>query len=343
MKVVLILLILGTQFGHSVWGQNQKDNPTDSIVSLALSLSEKALYDARFEEAKEIVKISYYKKFSGFNIQNEILLTIQNIRIDGFANIVFLKTSDNKTNFKKLSKFLSDTTEIEDKGVLSQYLLALSDAYRSIGIMDSAVMYQEKALLFYHEEKNFKKIAEIRAHDISIKHNQFLSQGNKKKILELIPKYKEEIAFSKLYNKYALAYNTRHLAQIYRRQTFDFEEALELFKMSLNLRLEIGFKPFLPASYSSLGDVYMKMNEDALAIEMYIKSSEIAEEISFVRYESYPFMQIGDIYLSNDQMEKAFEFYIKALKLASENNYSVGINQSIERIKKLNMTKNKHR
>lgn len=310
------------------------------MVSLAISQSEKALYEARFEEAQEKVALSLFNELQDYSPDHEILLTIQHIRIDWFTNIVYLKTSNNKTNLQKLTKFLPETGKVEHKEVLSQYFLALSNAYRTNGIMDTSAIYREKALSLFHKEKNFAKIAEIRALDISLNHNHYFQQGDKKQILELIPKYEEEIAFSKQYSKYVLAYNTRHLAQIYRRQTFEYEKALDLFKRSLDIRSEIGFKPFLPASYSSLGDVYMKMNEDKLAIKMYTKSFKLAKEIGFVRYQSYPIMQIGDIYFNKQKNKKAHKYYQKALKLASENNYPVGIEQCKERIKKVHIIKN---
>ena len=168
-----------------------------------------------------------------------------------------------------------------------------------------------------------------------------LKEDKKQEILELIPTYQKEIEYSKVYSEYALAYNTRHLAQIHRRQTFNYKEALRLFKLSLDLRIEIGFKPFIPASYSSLGDVYMKMGQNPEAVEMYTKSSEFAEEIGFVRYQLYPNIQIGDFYQENGQVDKAFEYYLKALKLATKNNFSIGIDQSIEKMRKMNISINK--
>ncbi|KAA3630617.1 MAG: tetratricopeptide repeat protein [Bacteroidetes bacterium] len=340
MRLVLICLIVVLQGSHNVFGQNTTVNPTDSLVSLAISQSEKALFDARFEDAKETVKLSLFNRLQDYTFEHEILLTIQHIRIDRFSNIVYLKTTDNKTNLQNLRKFLPDTSRVEHKEVLSQYFLALSNAYRTNGIRDTSALYREKALLLFQKEKNYEKIAEIRALIISLTHNHHFQQGDKNQILELIPKYEEEIAFSQLHSKYVLSYNTRHLAQIYRRQTFEYDNALSLFERSLELRLELGFKPFLPASYSSLGDVYMKMNEDKLAIKMYTKAFKLAEKIGFVRYQSYPIMQIGDIYFNQQKIKKAHKYYLKALKLAKENNYSVGVDQCRERIKKVHIIKN---
>ncbi|WP_242158724.1 tetratricopeptide repeat protein [Aestuariivivens sediminis] len=313
----------------------------DSIVTLTLNLSDRALYDARFEEAKNMVNLSYFKNFKDYKIEHGVLLTVQKLRIDGIANNVFNKRTNHRENLNTLLNFLPDSNKIEDTEVLGQLYFALSQAYRSNNIIDSSLIYHDKSLQIFEDHGNFEKIAEIRAYDTSVKHNMLLQRGDKAKILELIPEYEKEIKARKHYSKYILAYNTRHLAQIYRRQLLDYEKALQLFKWSLELRLEIGFKPYLPASYSSLGDVYMKMGEDKLAIAMYTESCELAEEIGFIRFQSYPNLQIGDIYLNTQKPEKAYKYYLKALKLASKNNFSLGIDQSIERIEKLNTTKYK--
>ena len=338
MRVKTLMILFGIINSCSLMGQTSLE---DSIVSSILNLSDRALYDARFEEAKAIVNLSYFKNFKGCKIEHEILLSVQKLRIDGIANNVFNKRTDHRENLNTLLKFLSDSKKVEDTEVLGELFFALSQAYRAHNIIDSSLIYRNKSLRIFESAGNFEKIAEIRAYDISVKHNMLLQRGERDKILELIPEYEKEIKASNLCSKYVLAYNTRHLAQIHRRQTLDYEKALQLFKWSLDLRLEIGFKPYLPASYSSLGDVYMKMGEDKIAIEMYAESSKLAEEIGFIRFQLYPNLQIGDIYLNKQQTEKAYEYYLKALKLASKNNFSLGIDQSIERIKKLNTTKYK--
>ena len=161
----------------------------------------------------------------------------------------------------------------------------------------------------------------------------FLGEGNKEEILNLIPEYEQEISNAGKYSKYVLSFNTRHLAQIHRRQTLDYDKALSLFKQSLDLRKAIGFKPFIPASYASLGDVYLKKGAYDPAIEMYLKAKELADEIGFVRHQFYPYLCIGDIYWLMGHEEKATEYYTLALKSAAENNYVPGIDQAIERIR----------
>ncbi|MEL4457320.1 tetratricopeptide repeat protein [Lutimonas vermicola] len=339
MKRTLLYIMLLAFIPSTVLSQSRDISKVDSIVGLAISLSEEALFEAKFEEAKKAVDLLYFENFTNYKPKHKILLTIQDIRITGFMNIVFARKANNLENFQKLKSLLPFAKDLDDYNVLGQYFLALSIAYRSIGKSDSSSIYQERAISIFDKTRNFEEVAKIRAGNISRHHNELLQEGKKQEILELIPKYKEEIAYSKVHSMYALSYNTRHLAQIYLRQTFNYEEALRLFNLSLGLRNELGFKPFIPASYSSLGDVYIKMGAYDQAIKMYTRSLEIAKDIGFVRYQLYPNLQMGDIYIEKKQADQALEYYLEALKLATENNYIYGIDQSIDKIRKMDLTK----
>ncbi len=333
-KGILISILLVFQLGV-IYAQQTESSKLDSLINLALLLSEEALFDAHFTEAKKIVQLPYFNNFQGFKDKHEVQLTIQDLRIERFMNIVLqLKPTPDK-NFERLSSLASFVNDIEKKELQASYFLSFSSAHRSVGNVDSALVYEAKALSIFKNAMRQDKVAEIQASQISRRHNQFLKEGKKAEILKMIPEYEQAINFSNAHSKYALSYNTRHLAQIHRRQTLNYDEALRLFKTSLQLREEIGFKPFIPASYSSLGDVYFKKGEYLRAIEMYLKATELAKEIGFVRYQTYPYLCIGDIYLKQADKEKASEYYLKALKSASINGYSTGIDNAIEKLGKL--------
>ncbi len=316
-------------------GQIKTQSEVDLIVKLAVILSEEALFDAKFTEARNIVELSYFENIKNLQPKHRLLLTMQDLRISGFMNIVYAKKSNPKKNFEKLQQFLPIVNKLDDPSIRGNYFLAFSNAHRSINNQDSAIIYQNKATSSFTEIQDFQEIAKIRASDISRLHNQLLQKEKTDEILKLIPRYNEEIEFSSRYSKYALAYNTRHLGQIYRRQTQEFEVALELFQTSLELREEIGFMPFIPASHSSIGDVLKKMGRYTEAIKSYLTSAELAEEIGFIRYQSYPLLSIGDCYLLAGDKTKALEYYTRALKVASSNNYSSDINEAVIKIKEL--------
>ena len=334
-KTLVITFLLISQLTLTFAQSSRLDN-FDSFVVQAISLSEEALYDARLQEARQIVQTSYFENCSAYSQKHEMMLTIQDIRVQRFMRILYQMETNHIDNFNRLNSLFPYVQKMNDKNVQGKYLWAFSSAHRSIGNLDSASIYEEKALKLFNEIGNLGKVAEIKASQISRTHNIFLKEGKKEEILALIPEYEKEIKFSALHSKYALAYHTRHLAQIHRRQTFNYQASLSLFKTSLLLREEIGFKPFIPASYSSLGDVYAKMEQYDSAIEMYNKSVALADSIGFIRYQSYPILSIGNIYLSQGNQSKAKEFYLTALQIAFHNNYLSGIDEALQKITQLN-------
>lgn len=267
MKKIILLLVIFTFHLGTVTGQAPTLSKTDSLVDVRISLSEKSLFDAKFVEAKMLLDSSDFRNLDGYGPRHKILLTVQDIRITGVMNIVYARKTSHYDNFERLNRLLALAEKLKNQNIQAQYFLAFSSTHRSIGNLDSASIYQEKAISLFRKNGNLEEIAKIRATDISRLHNQLLQKEKKQEVLKLIPKYQEEIEFSRSYSKYALAYNTRHLAQIHRRQTMNYQESLKLFKTSLALREEIGFKPFIPASYSSLGDVYLKIGEYKSAIK----------------------------------------------------------------------------
>lgn len=336
MRKILGLIICLLSLVDSANAQNQQATRFDSLIDGSIFMSEQALFEANFKEAENYVALSHFKEFRPFQDKHEMKLNIQNLRIQSFKNILYRQSIDREKTLNTLLDLRFIARNVKDKNILGDYYTLLSSSYRSTGISDSAFYFQNIALQFYKEAGNLKKVAQVRGSQISRRHNALLAAGETEKILQLIPEYEKEIEFGrKCDNKYVLAYNTRHLAQIYRRQTSNIEEAMRLFQMSLDLRKEIGFKLFLPASYSSIGDVALKMGKNEKAIEMYLQSIGLAEQIGFVRYQFYPRIMLGDIYEAKGDYEKAKKYYLKALKFASTSSYEEGIDEALEKLESL--------
>lgn len=335
-NITFLLLTLIFQFNLANC-QNKFIPKIDSIVSIAISNSENALFDASFNDGLELIQTSSFENIMGYSDKHQIMLVLQEMRITGFKNIVYQQKTDNHERFRRLQELFSKAQNLKHKSTRGQYYLMLSGSYRSLKNSDSAIYYQEQAIKLFEEENDLEQIAIIRAGNISRNHNRLLRENKKQEILELIPKYETEIKFSEQHSKYALAYNTRHLAQIHRTQTLNYSASLKLFKISLHLREEIGFRPFLPASYSSLGDVNVKLDEYYSAIEMYKKASELASNIGFIRYQTIPNLNIGDIYKKLAARDKALEYYMKGLESAIKNNYTTGIEQAKNKIDNLEL------
>ncbi|MEP1097380.1 MAG: tetratricopeptide repeat protein [Cyclobacteriaceae bacterium] len=304
------------------------------LVTTAIKLSEEALFDAKFEQALAYLDTSYFQQFDSYQPQEEVQLVLQRQRVEGFRNLLFQIKSNREEMLAELLSYQPYSNTF-DTSIQANYYLALSSAYRSIGEVDSSQHFVAKASSLYTELRDFRKISEIRASEISRRQNALLREGKKQEILAMIPEYREEIEFSAEYSKYALAYNTRHLGQIHRRQTEDMEEALKLFQRSLELRVEINFRPFVPASYSSVGDVYLAMGDYEKAIEAYNKSSELAEEIGFIRYQLYPNIQIGTIYFEQGDKSQAEVFFQKAFNNARLNKHEKGMSEAKRKLESL--------
>ncbi len=322
--------------GEVCLAQPEQTTVYDNEISNAVLLSEKALFEAKLEEAKQLVTSSRYNNDSRFTSKHRIQLVLQQMRVEGITNILYMQRSDVARNLNLLLELLPHAEKLESKSLQGNFYLTLSSAYRSNRNLEMSMAYEKKALDLFNSVNDFESVAKMRANLISRRHNSLFAEGHKDEILLLIPRYQEEIKYAESYSKYALAYNTRHLAQIHRRQTLNYSESLRLFNQSLRLRQEIAFKPFIPASYSSLADVYTAMGEYIKAIETYEKTLELALEIGFVRYEFYPLYQIGTIYLNNEDKVQALEFFQKALESASSNNYQGGIDQARRKIDEIN-------
>ena len=336
MRQILGLMIFLLTLVDIANAQNQQSTLFDSLIDASIILSEQALFDANFKEAERYVDVSHFKEFRPFQDNHQLKLTIQYLRIQSFKNILYQQSSSRDKTLHTLLNLKPIAKNVNDKNILGDYYILLSSGYQSTGTTDSASYFQNQAIKLYKEAGNLKKVAQVRGSQISKKHNNLQAAGETEKVLQLIPEYEKEIEFaSQCDNKYVLAYNTRHLGQIYRQQTSNYDEAMRLFQISLELREEIGFKLFLPASYSSIGDVALKMGQIKKTIEMYLQSIALAEQIGFVRYQFHPRIKLGDIYKNKGDYEEAKQYYIEALRVASTSSYEEGIDSALQKLENL--------
>ncbi len=308
----------------------------DGFVSKSIALSEKLIYQADFEEAQKYVRLSFFETFTLYKRKHKIALISQDARVQIFKNRIYQNTPNQKKVLGQVLNMLTSARKLDDKAVYANYMYTLGMAYLYNSDRDSAGYYYREALKVYQEFGDDYSAAKARAWLTWVANSKLNSEGIAEKIIGLIPVYQEEIEFAtKTGNKMALSYNTRHLANIYLYQLQDFDKALELYQYSLSLREGLGFRPYLPASYSSIGDVFSKKGDIEKAIEMYFKSIQKAEEIKFIRYLFHPRIKIGDIYQMEGKIEKAKTLYLEALKVASLNKYLTGIEEAIEKLSNL--------
>jgi tetratricopeptide (TPR) repeat protein len=322
--------------GSVIQAQMNKNIHFDSLINLCLSLSEKSIYDADFVDAEKYVQLAYFKKFEAFQSKHQLALEIQNLRIKSFKNRLQNIKVDPEESLEMLLRLKPVSERISDRNIIADYYSMLASAYFGNSEKELAFQYFDSALQLYIELENFYKVAQTRASIISLNQTIFQREKNKKALESMVIEFEKEIEFAKNHdNKYALSFNTRHLAQIYLRQLEDYEKAEELFEQSLSLREEIGFITYLPASYFSLGEVAEKMEDLDKAMKMYEKSYRIADEIKFVRYQFTGRFKVAEIIQKQGDINKAKSFYVDALKSASSNGYLNGIDEALKKIEAL--------
>ena len=331
-RVISFSLIIATSLLQAQTFMQEK--AFDDFVNQSISISEKLLYRADFDEAQKYLRLSFFESFALYQTKHQIALISQDSKVQIIKNRIYQKESNQKAVLKRLLNLNSSAGKLQDKAVYADYLFTLGMSYLYNSNSDSAGLYYNDALKVFEELGNDYSAANVRAWLIWVKRNH--AYPDAKKIIALIPEYQKEIAFAaKANNKLALAYNTRHLANIYFYRVKDLDKALELYEESLSLREDIGFRPYIPASHSSVGDVFSQKGDYQKAIDKYLRSIETAEEISFLRFQFHPRIKIGDIYLKQQDHETAKKFYTEALKFASASGYLPGIDEALNKLDSL--------
>jgi tetratricopeptide (TPR) repeat protein len=160
--------------------------------------------------------------------------------------------------------------------------------------------------------------------------------GNAKAMLDMIPEFETEIEFARrAENPMALAYNQRHLAAIYREGSKELEKSLGLYQASLETRMKMGFRPLLPASYFSVGEVLADLSRTEAAIEMYKRSVTSAEAVGFRRYQFAPRIKIGELLRTEGRLSEARSYFTEALQAAESEAFQDGIGEAHRKLSTL--------
>ena len=333
-SIVRQTLLLLVHFGTLHLATSQVPD-FENYISASLDLSEQALFDARFDEAFHYIDDDHFQKFEAYNAGHRALLAIQSARVGSFKARLYQSPYASGEHFMTLRGMLATVENLDTEYIKADYFVSLSSFYRSRNL-DSCIYFENRALEIFANLQDDKSAAELRATRIFRMLDTFFSKDMKSEALELIPAFREEIEFSSKHSKYALAYNTRHLANIYRIYEGDLAEALRLYQQSLSLREEIGFRPFIPASHYSVGETYLAMGKTDLAIQAYTRAVKYAGEVGFVRYTITPLIRIGDAHAQAGNAASADRYYRDALVAAAAGNYSAeGIDNLLEKLTEL--------
>ena len=328
--LVLAALLCAT----ASWAQTGvREEAFDMFMSEAIWRSEQLMFNADFDEAQNYLNVEFFQQFSTFSDRHKAALVSQQARIQIIGNVVRHRPEQQQKVLQLLLSISDSADAIRDKSIQARYLATLAWAQLHNSEVDLAEENFRESLRLFEETGDQKGAAGSRAFLVLITHNRLKREGDTDKLLAHIPAYEEEIAFSEASgNRMALGYNLRHLALIYLDQVEDFDRALELYEASLAARGQIGFKPFMPASYSSIGDVLRQKEDYERAIAVYQRSIELADEIDFVRYRVHPRIRIGDIYQRMRNEAQAQVHYERALEVATASRYQAGMDEASARL-----------
>jgi tetratricopeptide (TPR) repeat protein len=335
-RIISIFPLLLLLFVPILSAQTQTNNTIDSLLTTSLNISEKLFYEGKFEEAKKYLRISFFEDFEAFTLTHKVKLLSQLSKIRLYENKLYRKQKKQQEVLNELLEIHPAASKLKDKAVLAGYLDTLGSACLETGNRDIAGQHYDKAFKLYAALKDTYNMADTGSRIIMVRHLRLRAKKDHAAVVKLIPEYENEIEFArKVNNKFALSFNTRHLGNIYLQQLKDYGRALKFLGRSLALRKEINFKPYIPPSYSSMGDIFKQTGETAKAIEMYSRSIEAAEEVHFIRYMFYPRLMLGDIYKGMNNLEKAKAYYKQALKIASANHDVNGIEEALTKYETL--------
>lgn len=168
---------------------NSDTDDTDKRIESAILKSEQSLFEAKFDEALDLIALTGFGKPDHLNDKHRIQLLVQELRIKGFQSILLRIENNAIDRLNRLKNFYDPALEIDNPNTRADYFLSLSSAYRGVGKRDSALLFENKARRLFANEKRLDQLAKIDANAISRKHNQYLAEGKREEILSLVPAY----------------------------------------------------------------------------------------------------------------------------------------------------------
>ena len=295
--------------------------------------SERFFLDGHFEEALAVLDTVAMTVEGQMEPAVRLLLASQRSKIEIFWGLISRDKARYAVALAMLRTHQEALSDVHDPDIRAAFLSALAYAHLYNGHRDTAFAQFREAIKLYSEGTDQNGAALTRAFEIMMHLGKHRRSGNTKAMVDLVPVFIAEIEFARQAgNPMAVSYNQRHLAAIYREGSRELDKSLDLYQASLETRKKIGFRPLLPASYSSVGDLLADLGRIEAAIEMYTSSAKSAEEIGFRRYQFEPRLKIGDLLRIEGQISLARSYYEEALQAAMAEEFQDGIGEVRRRL-----------
>ncbi len=307
-----------------------------------LDRSEQLFIDGRFEKAQAILDSVAMITTKKMQPAIRLLIASQSSKIGVFQGIMSRDRTKYENALAILRPHRKVLSDVHHARVRANFTLALGYAHLfnthiSPAYRDTSIVQFREANLLYIEARDLAGQALARALEIMLRFTRQRANKDMEGMLDLIPEFEAEIAFShQARDPIALAYNQRHLAAIYREAANELDKALNLYQASLETRLQMGFRPFLPASYFSVGDVMEDLGKIEPAIDMYEKSMKAADRVGFHRYQFNSRIKLGELLQKVGKLTLARSHYEDALQVAQKVGSQEEVSLARNKLEKLN-------
>lgn len=119
----------------------------------------------------------------------------------------------------------------------------------------------------------------------------------------------------------------------------NYDSAMILQKMGLNLYTKLGDKKGIAKSYSDICIIHWRKSEFAIALDFQLKAMRIYEEIKDLKGIGYSYNMIGIIYKNLNKDNEALKYYLKSAEIKKTINDQRGLAATYQNI--ANIYKNK--
>ncbi|WP_242054606.1 lipopolysaccharide assembly protein LapB [Nostoc sp. FACHB-190] len=188
-------------------------------------------------------------------------------------------------------------------------LRELGVAYRSIGEVQKAEYFLQKALKLTDEGEKLAGIKAIVLHELAILY------ANKGDVDQAIALYNQVLEIDEsIGNVQGKAATLHQLAGIYANKG-DVDQAIALYNQSLEITERIGNVQGKAATLHQLAILYANKGEVDQAIALYNQSLEIEESIGNVQGKAATLHQLAGIYANKGDVDQAIALYNQSLEI----------------------------
>lgn len=256
---------------------------------------------------------------------------------------------DTLQEYKDLNKTIALSRKNNNYASLGKAYIDLAKWHEDHTVLDSSIIYLQKAISLYKEEEMQKPLADtylllVTNYSGTAEYDKaseavykalalYEKMGNQRGIAQCYTKisdllyYSDSYAEGAEYCKKAIAIQEKNgyeedLALSYRRlaenQLFlgDLEESLTSMNQAINLYKKLGIldAPLL-ACYNGRGNIYKYMERYDEAIADYNRCYEGAKKIGLLRYTMPPTANIGHVYILQGKYAEALPYNLRAIEI----------------------------